>query len=215
MSQETACVRLRGKNTQSPALIKPYGQVLMEGNPIFEWNAVSGSNQYDVNILSQDKHWKSTTSSLKLAFSKEQNLEPGKTYQIIIQSYKGKELQGVSVSAFSILNKSDQLQLTNYISDIRKGTIESQAKSIVALYNHYELTDEAIRYLERLKKINKTNPSIYRLLGDSYLDAGFPDLAEVNYQIAYRIAWGSDSSSEAMLANTGLQNIENIIGNPQ
>jgi Tfp pilus assembly protein PilF len=68
----------------------------------------------------------------------------------------------------------------------------------------YQLYDDAIKLTEEALNNDPTAPSLYRLLGNLYSDAGQPQLAQQNYKIAADFARKIADSSEVEKAEVAL-----------
>lgn len=179
---EKGCVIFRGRDKNIPSLLSPFGETFLSNIPVFEWLSVPDSEYYILSVLGQDKRWKIKTKNTYITWPKNQFFMPGQTYQVIVQAFKGKELLSSSSSALNILSKKEQLDLKQYLSvALRLKNTDSQAKTVVALLNTYNLKGEAKFYLEKSIKISNNNLILKKLLYELYIEAGLP-IRHVSYR---------------------------------
>ena len=71
-----------------------------------------------------------------------------------------------------------------------------------------KLLTDAIGVLQASKHNHSQNPTIYRLLGDRYLQAGLVDKAKTEYTTASSLAQKKDNPTELAKANDGLKQVK-------
>lgn len=169
------CVIFRGRDKNIPSLLSPFGETFLSKIPVFEWLSVPDSEYYMLSVLGQYQRWKIKTKNTYITWPKNEFFMPGQTYQVIVQAFKGEEILSSSSSALNILSKKEQLDLEKYLSvALRRKNTDSQAKTVVALLNTYNLKGEAKFYLEKSIKISNNNIVLKKLLYELYMEAGLP-----------------------------------------
>jgi tetratricopeptide (TPR) repeat protein len=79
------------------------------------------------------------------------------------------------------------------------------AVDIESVYKGQNLLTEAIEVLKERVKAKTQNPTIYRLLGDRYLNVGSPEQARREYKMAIQYAKIRGNLNELAQAQAGLE----------
>ncbi len=204
---ESNCHKQKGAGeANKPVLINPYSRVLIDDRPTLKWNPVIDATSYTVYLSGKNVDWSEKVESTKLPYPLNQpGLEYGNTYKIVIVANKGDSSINDSVAAVTLLSKDDieQLQKTaKQIEDLNLPKNE-EAFYLDSLYMSKSLIDKSIELLKS-QIAQSQDPRLHRILGDRYLEAGVPTLAQEEYQQAKSLAKNQQDRVELSKAEAGL-----------
>ena len=189
-----------------PILINPYSRVLIDDRPTLKWNPVIDATSYTVYLSSKNVDWAEKVESTKLPYPINQpGLQYGNTYKIVVVANRGDSSINDSVAAVSLLSKDDieQLQKTaKQIEDLNLPKNEG-AFYLDSLYLSKSLLDNSIELLKS-QIAQSQDPRLHRILGERYLEAGVPTLAQEEYQQAENLAKKQEDRVELSKAEAGL-----------
>lgn len=192
--------------TNKPILINPYSRVLIDDRPTLKWNPVIDATSYTVYLSGKNVDWAEKVESTKLPYPINQpGLQYGNTYKIVVVANRGDSSINDSVAAVSLLSKDDieQLQKTaKQIEDLNLPKNE-EAFYLDSLYMSKSLIDKSIELLKS-QIAQSQDPRLHRVLGDRYLEAGVPTLAQEEYQQAEILAKNQEDRVEQSKAEAGL-----------
>lgn len=189
-----------------PVLTNPYSRVLIDDRPTLKWNPVIDATSYTVYLSGKNVDWAEKVESTKLPYPINQpGLQYGNTYKIVVVANRGDSSINDSVAAVSLLSKDDieQLQKTaKQIEDLNLPKNE-EAFYLDSLYMSKSLIDKSIELL-KAQIAQSQDPRLHRILGDRYLEAGVPTLAQEEYQRAKNLAKKQEDRVELSKAEAGL-----------
>lgn len=207
------CPKPKGPNdVNSPALISPSGSALLNDRPLLSWYAILGATSYTVQVSGEGVSWQKTVKSTALPYPNEQPaMQFGNAYKITILANQGGSSVSPSESVVNLLPESDARQVKNTVSRINSLKLPKDEVAFLdlnAIYMSKNLLNEIISVLKARVKAGSENPAIYRVLGDRYLEAGLPDFAKQQYEVATTLAKKADNSAELAKAQAGLKRTE-------
>lgn len=207
------CPKVKGPGEQrnTPALIAPYSSTLLNQKPNFSWYSVAGATSYLVQVSGVGVNWEEEVKNPHLSYPREQPaMQFGNAYKItIIAKQKGSAIKA-SVAAVNLLPQHDARQVIRIVKQINKLDIPKDEAAFLDLDRVYmakNLLHETIETLKSQVKAGSRNPTLYRVLGDRYLEAGLPGKAKHEYITATTLAKRVDNSAELAKAQAGLQRI--------
>ncbi|PMB25836.1 hypothetical protein [Fischerella thermalis] len=196
-----------GSNNE-PIIISPYSSSVLNPRPFISWNGVKGVTSYVVMLRGEGVSWSKTVNGTSLAYPPEEKaLSVGTTYKLTVMAQSGDSPVSASSSAVNMLPSSTAQQITSLIKQIQslKLSPDEQARDKDSVYMSQNLLTDAIEVLKARVDEGTTNPTIYRLLGDRYLEAGLPAYAQKAYAQASTLASRADNATELAASRAGLE----------
>ncbi|MCX5964286.1 MAG: tetratricopeptide repeat protein [Cyanobacteria bacterium] len=204
-----------GTDNSIPYLISPRHSLLINENPSFRWNSVSGAKHYNLSVMmNRQVIWSTTTVGTEIQYQGPM-LQAGLSYSVVVRSDNGtsssEDLSPLTSKPsenldFRILRKEEangirQENLSSIdavvrqVKSYRNYRVPAAMKDFYGLtsynYGDYGLLAEAAVILENYLR-NDPKSSLIRLtLADVYSESGLTKLAEENYLSVIR-----DSSHE-------------------
>jgi serine/threonine protein kinase len=182
--------------------------VILNPRPSISWHSVSRASSYVVKLEGKGVKWTRETRDTKLAYPKQSEaLRFGSTYKLTVLAMSGDFARSASSYALNMLPNSIAQQITSIVKQIQKLNLspDEEARDLDTIYMSQKLITEAINVLLARINAGTTNPTLHRLLGDRYLEAGFPVNAQQAYTQASILAQSADNAAELALAEVGLQ----------
>ncbi|BAZ33796.1 hypothetical protein NIES4074_63100 (plasmid) [Cylindrospermum sp. NIES-4074] len=208
--QGRKCRIFKGPDEENkPSKITPYGVVINNSRPILSWTKTKGATDYIVRVKGNGGiNWQVEVKGESLPYPQEQlALKPGQTYTIDIVAMRGDEVIDGS-SALLLLVSTERLQQVEQTINILENLQQSPDELAIdmdAVYEAQNLVNESITVLNARAKAGSTNPTIYRLLGDRYLIAHFPEKANEAYLQAKKLAQETNNTVELSTLETRLK----------
>lgn len=206
------CVIPKGPDEENkPSKITPYGVVIKNPRPTLSWSKTKGATDYIVRVKGNGGiNWQMEVKGESLPYPQEQpELKLGQAYTIDIVAMRGDEvIDGSGSEALLLLISTQRLQQVEQTINILRGiqqSPDSLAIDMDAVYEAQNLVHESITVLEARIASGSTNPTIYRLLGDRYLIAHFPEKANEAYLQAKKLAQQTNNSVELSKVETRLK----------
>lgn len=207
------CPKVKGPGEQrnTPALIAPYSSTLLNQKPNFSWYSVAGATSYLVQVSGIGVNWEEEVKNTHLSYPyKQPAMQFGNAYKITIIAKQNASAIKASVAAVNLLPRQDARQVIGIVKQINNLGIpkdEAAFLDLDRLYMAKNLLHETIETLKSQVKAGSRNPTLYRVLGDRYLEAGLPEKAKHEYITATTLAKRVDDSAEIAKAQAGLQRI--------
>lgn len=210
LTNRSNCPKPKGprEDSNAPALISPYSSAILNTRPNLSWYSVSGANSYTVQVSGADVNWEKEVGNLVLPYPKEQPaLQPGNAYKITIIANQGDSSISASSSAVNVIPESEAKQIIATVKHIRSLNLpkDEEAFDLDTVYMSKNLLNETIDVLKAKVEAGNQNPTLYRVLGDRYLEAGLPDDAKREYTMATKLAKRIDNLAELAKAQAGLK----------
>jgi hypothetical protein len=202
------CPKPKNPGSDEPTIISPYSSLILNPRPSISWHRVRGASSYVVRLNGKGVNWSRQTRDLTLAYPpQEKALSVGTAFKLTVLAMSGEEPQGASSQAVNMLPSSIAQLVLAIVSQIKKLNLppDEQARDLDSAYMSQKLLTEAIEVLKARVDVGTTSPTIHRLLGDRYLEAGLPLDAEQAYTSASTLASRADNSAELAKAQTGLK----------
>ncbi|WP_318780870.1 hypothetical protein [Dendronalium phyllosphericum] len=191
-----------------PTIIYPYTSSLMKTRPEIAWLPVLGATAYKVKVSGYDFGWERIVNQTHLTYpAQEKELPFAQAVQITVIAYRKDASPTADTFAVNLFSQEEIHQVLDTIEQINSlGLPEDEAVlDVDAVYTSRGFLDESIELLSRIVTSKSTNPTIYRVLGDRYFEAGLPDKASVQYMTASELAKKSNNSFELHKAQEGLR----------
>lgn len=210
LTNRSNCPKPKGPREDSnvPALISPYSSAILNTRPNLSWYSVPGANSYTVQVSGADINWEKEVGNLVLSYPKEQPaLQPGNAYKITIIANQGDSSISASSSAVNVIPENEAKQIIATVKHISSLNLpkDEEAFDFDSVYMSKNLLNETIDVLKAQVEAGSQNPTIYRVLGDRYLEAGLPDDAKREYTMATTLAKRIDNLAELAKAQAGLK----------
>ena len=180
-----------GENAHAPALRRPYSSAILDPRPLLSWDAVRGATSYTVQVKGKGVNWSDEVRSNLLPYPHQQpDLQFGNAYKVTVIANQGNSPVLASSSVLILSSVKEAQQLMSIIKQIKILNLspDDLAIDLGIAYMSQDLLTEAINVLEARIKAGTQNPTLYRLLGDRYLEAGLPDEAKREYTAATTLA---------------------------
>jgi hypothetical protein len=204
------CVIAKGPDEENkPNKITPYGVVINNSRPTLSWFRTKGATNYIVRFKGNGGiNWQLEVKGETLTYPQYlAELKPGQAYSVEIVAMRSDEVIDSS-SALLLLASNERLQQVkqtiNILLSLRQ-PLDELAIDMDAVYESHNLVNESIKVLDARAKAGSRNPTIYRLLGDRYLIAKFPQQANEAYLTAKKLAQQANNTVELALAEAGIK----------
>ena len=198
--------------SNNPVLLRPYGYTLINNRPFLSWQPVVKATSYVVEIAGLGVHWQKTVDGTTLLYPKEQPaMQFGNAYKVNVITYQADSPVSASSAVFNVLSESKAKQVKTVVKRIQSLNLSPDDEAYLdlsAIYASKDLYTEAIELLKARAKAGSQNPGVYRTLGEFYLEAILPDLAETEFKIATKLAQAANNHIEFKKAQAGLEIIK-------
>ncbi|MBE9035212.1 tetratricopeptide repeat protein [aff. Roholtiella sp. LEGE 12411] len=192
----------------TPILITPYSPLILNTRPTLSWTPVRNAIGYIVQIKGTGVEWSKEVNSTSLPYPKDEPaMQSGIIYEVNVLA-KMTEQEFIGKSSILMIMHADKAQQAKAIIERIQSLNLSPDNLAVDLENLYKANDlltEAIEVLKERIQARTQNPTIYRALGDRYLDVGLPQLASPKYRIAMQYAKLRGDLNELAKAQAGLE----------
>jgi hypothetical protein len=205
-TKEAALIKL-------PYLITPRETKILTDRPQLRWNSVPGATKYTVKI--DGINWETQTNKTEIAYSGEYPLQAGNRYRIVIETDNGVSSKSDDENVgFIILDAKTKKAVSDAVKTIQQQQLSPEEKGLILaqLYRSYDLNADAVQELEGLLKQGSQSISVDRLLGDTYLRIGLPQLARQPYDRALK-AIGTENLPLQAEIQAGLGKTHFALGN--
>ncbi|MCM0593846.2 MAG: hypothetical protein KA716_28095 [Gloeotrichia echinulata DEX184] len=204
------CINPKGTNEENqPRLISPYGLLIMNSRPTLSWFTTRAATSYSVQIKGNGGvNWDVEVKAESLSYPQDQPaMKPGNVYNVNIIAMRGNEVLDGSSSILLLLSTDKADEVTKTINNLKslKQPEDELAIDMDAVYEAQNLVHNSIEVLTARVKAGSRNPTIYRLLGDRYLIANFPQTANQAYLIAKQLAQKADNNIELIKSEAGIK----------
>ncbi len=198
-----------GNDGATVVLMSPFGTTLLNRRPFLSWQPVPSATNYVVEVEGVGVSWGKKTTNTSLTYpSDESALQYGNSYRIAVIAERDSTVLGKGTEAVNVLpeEKAKQIQATiEQISHLNLPPDEAAYLDLNVVYTAQGLLNDSISVLEARVKAGSHNPSVYRTLGDRYLQSGFPNLAEPKYEEAVEFAKQMSNIAELEKAEAKLK----------
>lgn len=197
-----------GEERNAPTLLNPYSSAVLNTRPYLSWYAVTGATSYSVQVRGKGVNWEKQVGSTALPYPKEQPaMQYGNVYKISIIANQGDSPATYSSSVLIVSPESEAQQVMVAIEQIKSLNLppDEAAFDLDTVYMSQGLLTETINTLKAQIDAGSKSSTLYRVLGDRYLEAGLPDSAKQEYTMAAALAQQSDNLAELTKAQAGLK----------
>lgn len=202
---------------------------ILNTTPLLRWAAIPNATTYRIQVREREiigytfppdyrLLWETTTTEPIAQYpqSPTEPLQAGQDYQLIIDATTPSGITTTKL-IFRVITPEQTIAFTTARDRLQSQDLSDEAKAIalVALYQQLAqpntdppadrgLLLEALPPLEALIAANTQTPYIHRLLGDTYLQLGWFDLAQSRYQTALELAQSEGDRQDSAAAQVGL-----------
>ena len=208
---QSKCPRTRSQQAKhGPIITYPYGNfILADTSLLLSWQPISKATTYTITLNGKGIDWSEQTSSTKLVYSGESPIISGNIYKLNIIANENNSPISASSTILIVLSEREAEQIKLNTKKIQNFdlTLDEKARDLDTLYGSYNLLTESIRILSQRINSGSNSPNLHRLLGDRYMEAGFPGKAKPLYAKANKLAQKFNHKIEQKLAQKGLEQI--------
>lgn len=159
------------------ALVRPFGETIIESRPTLEWTSIQGATHYKVVVDGRDFTWEKILSENRISYPKKQpELKSGNSYKITIFSYQQDKLIATHRTALYLLPEEEEALIEQAIIQLRQFPL-TRNEFLVDLDRIYMLRDLLDESINLLEQSAPRGPELDKLLAQRYEDAGFPELS--------------------------------------
>jgi hypothetical protein len=204
------CLKVKGpgEDENKPTLIVPYSPLILNPRPVIIWTPVRSAISYIVRIKGTGVDWFMEVNSTSLPYPKDQpTMQPGSIYQVDILAKIAEQNFVPSSSILQVIpfeKEQHTRAVIKYLQNLNL-PLDSLAVDVAYIYKANDLLTEAIEVLSKRIKARTQNPTIYRALGDIYLEVGLSQLANREYKTAIQYARFKRNLDELAKAQEGLK----------
>lgn len=192
-----------------PKIVVPYGSVSTSGRPPLSWHMVKGATSYVVEVKNKKFYWEKTVKGNTLSYPSEYPaLQVASAYKVSVVAMRGESPISSSSSVINILpeNKAKQIiEAVERIKSLKLPKDEEAYLDLDSIYMSESLLNSTINTLEARVKAGSQNPTLYRVLGERYLQAGYLNYAAPKFEMAAKLAATASNSVELQKARSGLE----------
>jgi hypothetical protein len=198
-------------NENAPKIIQPYGKILINNRPLISWSAVTGATSYTVLVKGPGVDWQTEVKDTTLSYpSDRKELQYGNAFTITVIVNSGNSPISADSSVVHLLSESKIKQINQVVQQINSlGLAPDEIfVDLNAIYMSEGLLNETIETLKERARAKSQNPSVYRILGDRYIEAWLPEEAKRVYTKAVGLARVERNSEELAIAQERLRILE-------
>ncbi|MBD2472822.1 M48 family metallopeptidase [Nostoc sp. FACHB-145] len=205
------CPKFKGPGEvgNEPIILSPYGSMLLSQRPVFSWHPVKGATSYKVYLTGYNLDWQLETKNTTLPYPQDQpELQYGIVYKITILARKQQQTTSSIPSVVYMLSQSDAQNTLEKIKKVLAMGLPADEAAMLDLdtvYMEKSLLNETIQTMNQRVAAGSQNPTLYRVLGDRYLEAWLPQEATRAYQKAIELAQSSGNAEELKTAKEHLR----------
>ncbi|WP_339394273.1 tetratricopeptide repeat protein [Nostoc sp. UHCC 0870] len=208
------CPKIKGPDEDdAPTLITPHGVAILNSRPTISWIDSPMATSYIVQIEGKGVNWSVEIQDTQLPYPQDQPaLQPGNVYNLNVIVKQGDEPKTATSSVFALIAQQRAEKVQGIIKRLEELNMPQDELAIDAnyVYGAENLLNKAIEVLESQVKSGSQNPTVYRLLGERYLEVNLSDLAKQAYTKAIRLAQKKGDTNELVKARAGVQILNQI-----
>lgn len=208
------CPKVKGPDEDdAPTLITPNGVAILNHRPRISWTDSAIATSYIVQIEGKGVNWSVETQNTQLLYPQNESaLQPGNVYNLNVIVKREDEVKTAASSVFILVSQQRAEKVREVIKRLEALNMpkDELAIDINYVYEAENLLNEAIEVLEAQVKAGSQNSTIYRLLGERYLEVNLPDFAKQAYLKAMRLAQKKGDTNELVKAQAGLETVNQI-----
>lgn len=195
------------RTSKEPKIISPYGKFVLDPRLSISWRSIPEATSYMVSLKGRGVSWSKRTSNTTLLYQGEPQMFPKNVYNLTVIANQGNSSISASSTILTLLSDRDTRQVEAIARQIQSFNLtpDEEARDLDTLFASYDLLTESIQILNQRIDAGSNSPNLYRLLGDRYLEAGFPEKAEPLYAQANKLAQKANNKIEQNLAKKGLE----------
>ncbi|MBE9210870.1 tetratricopeptide repeat protein [Nostoc sp. LEGE 06077] len=214
------CPKFKGPGEvgNEPIILSPYGSVLLSQRPVLSWYSVKGATSYKVYVTGYNLDWQLETNNTTLPYPQDQpEFQYGIVYKITVLARKPQQTTSSIPSVVYMLSQSDAQETLEKIKKVKELGLppdEAALLDLDAVYMEKSLLHQTIETMNERVAAGSQNPTLYRVLGDRYLEAWLPQEAETAYQKAIELAQSSRNARELETAQEHLRVLKETQSQP-
>ncbi|MBD2457330.1 hypothetical protein H6G80_25045 [Nostoc sp. FACHB-87] len=200
----------------SPALISPYGNSIINNKPDISWRAVADADSYTVVLKGNKVDWEVQvkTNTTVIPYPKEQKeLLYGNAYNITIIANRGSKRLSFSSSVVSLLPLNKVQDISAKVQQVKVLGLppdEEAALDLDTVFMSEFLLDETIKELKTRIIAGSQDPTIFRVLGDRYVGALLLEQAQQSYTKAEQLAKKNGNEVELKKIELGFKTLQQL-----
>ncbi|BAB78317.1 hypothetical protein H6G49_29075 [Nostoc sp. PCC 7120 = FACHB-418] len=204
------CPNRKGPNRRenAPNIIQPYGKVIINRRPLISWTAVPGATSYTVQLSGGEVKWEKEVVGTTLSYPQDQQeLSYGSANKIIVIANKGNDPIIDDTLVVHVLPEGWVRQINQAIEQVKSLGLSADETAYIdldAIYMSERLLNDTIENLQARVAAGSFNPTLYRILGDRYVEVWMPQLAKTAYIKALQLARFQKNSGEVELVQERL-----------
>jgi hypothetical protein len=194
-----------------PTIIYPYTSSLMKTRPDIAWRSVPGATSYKVRVKGYEFEWEKIVDENRITYPpEEKELAFDQAFNISVIAYRKNSPPTADSFVVNLFSEKEIKLLLDIVKQINSLGLpqDEAALDIDAVYAFRGFLDESLEILNKAVTAGSKNPTIYRVLGERYFEAGLPHEAKRQYLTASELAKKSNNSSELKKVKKGLKIIE-------
>jgi len=193
-------------------MLNPYGLNLVERRPFLAWRAFPGAASYTVEVKGASVSWVKIVRGTSLPYPvKESPLRYGNAYKIQVFAERGDSILAGGTTVVNVLSQDKANTVKSLIQQFEKLNLppdEAAYLDLDSVYMSQNLLNSTITSLEARVEAGSRNAVLYRTLGDRYLEAGLPERAKSEYEIAAKRAQESADIAEMQKDQAKLKHLQ-------
>ncbi|WP_235116459.1 tetratricopeptide repeat protein [Desmonostoc muscorum] len=212
MNVENCLIRKGGTpQAEEPTIIYPYTSSILNSRPDIAWQPVNGATYYKVRLSGYEFEWEKIVNQTKLTYPpSEKELQFDQAFKITVIAYKNDSPLAADTFVVNLFSQSEIKQVLDTVEQIKSLDLpeDETALDLDAVYMSRGFLDESIEELTKAATTNSKNPTLYRVLGERYFEAGLPNEAKRQFVISAQLANNTNNSTELKKVEQGLRLID-------
>jgi hypothetical protein len=216
MRGESRMVEPRRESAQTasiPYVLSPRHTFIQTEHPLLRWHpSATGTVTYTVQVRSHALDWQTETATFELPYPNDApRLEPGESYNLTVvdPSNRSSEEEQAALDLSFVLLSREEIEAVQSLAEQARGLgLDERGTNflLAEIYASHHLRAEAIALLEELAVEEEDAPTVYRRLGDLYLEVGLYSEAKGAYEsaLAGYCALGDRAGEASALVGLGL-----------
>ncbi|MBD2452467.1 hypothetical protein H6G76_36315 [Nostoc sp. FACHB-152] len=203
------------ENENTPLIIQPYGNVLVNNRPTISWVAVPGATSYTVQVKSYNVNWVKRVNDTTLLYPPEkEGLHYGSASKIIVIANKDDSAMSADTLVAHLLPEPEVTRINQALEAVNSLNLppDEVFVDLDVIYMSEGVLNETIETLKAQVAAGSQNPTLYRILGDRYVEGWLPQQASRAYSKAVGLAAVQGKSDEEAIAKERLKLLNSAIG---
>jgi hypothetical protein len=212
MNVEICLIRKGGTGEgEEPTIIYPYTSSILNSRPEIAWRPVTSATYYKVKLSGYEFEWQKIVNQTKLTYPiDEKELQFNQAFKITVIAYKNDSPLAADTFVVNLFSQGEIKQVLDTVEQIKSLDLpeDETALDLDAVYMSRGFLGESIEALTKAATKNSKNPTLYRVLGERYFEAGLPNEAKRQFMISAQLANNTNNSTELKKVEQGLRLID-------